>query len=220
MRWAVLAVGMVAAALPDVARAAECAMPGHGGVPQVRLVATEVAPVRRHDRSKGELSALNPALRQGQSEAGLTSSRAGYDIRPQVWVRPLDGHTTCIAVKSVEVDWRIALLTIDIASDYPEGSCAYQAIKDHENQHVAITRAAFARAAVELRRRLDDAMRAFDRPVVLPVPSAEAAQAVAVRLQRVVVAVADRYQEDSRRANATIDTPASYARVHARCRDW
>lgn len=218
MRWFLAAV--MAAALPVAAGAAECSMPGHGGMPQVRVVASMVAPVRRHDRSKGELSAANPALRQGQSEAGLTSSRAGYDILPQVWVRALDADTTCVAVQSVEVDWRIAMLIIDIASDYPEGSCPYQAIKDHENQHVAITRAVFARAAVELRRRMDDAVRQFDRPVVVAAPAGAAAQAVAARLQRVVLAVADAYQEDARRANATIDTPASYARVQARCHDW
>lgn len=219
MRWLVAA--MMALAMPGAAGAAECSMPGHEGwVPQVRLVTSIAPPVRRHDRSKGQLAAAAPTLNRGRGEAGLTSSRAGYEVRPEVWVRQLDGGSSCVVLRSVEVDWRIAVLVIDIASDYPEGSCAYLATRDHENQHVMLTSEAFDRAAVELRRRLDEAVRAYDRPVVVAAPSAGAAQAVAEQLQGVVQAVVEDYERDSRRANATIDTPASYAAVHARCRDW
>jgi hypothetical protein len=220
MRWAAVLAVVMAAAMPATAAAAECRIPGHEGPPQLQVMATIAPAVQRHDRSKGELSAGNPALRQGQSEAGLTSAQTGYQVRPQIWYLPLGERTTCVVLQSVEVDWRISMLTIDIASNYPEGSCAYQAIKDHENQHVSLTRGAFERAAAELRLRLADAVRAYDRPVVMAVPAADAARAVAAQLETVVAAVAAAYERDVRQVNASIDTPASYARVQARCRDW
>lgn len=208
----------VSAASP--ALAAECRVPGHEAKPVVRLNATMAEPVYHHVLSKRELTSRNAALRVNQAELGLTTTESRLLIRPKVWFHQAGGGRSCVVLDSVEVDWAISSVRVDIAADYREGSCQYQVIRDHENEHVRLTRGAFEAAQPGLRGRLEQAVRELAATTTTAATAEAAAQETLDRLQARIVPAVQAYQREAKRLNADIDTPDSYARVQARCRVW
>jgi hypothetical protein len=209
----------LAALAPSAAFGAACTVPGHEAPPKVAVSSSVAEPVYRQALSRHDLSRQVHPQESRDNDLGRARSDTLLTVSPRVWTFGMGGGRHCVAVESVDVTWRIETVTVDIASEYRPGSCAYQAIKEHEDEHVRLTRGAFAEhlprlkaAAAELARDLGPAITTADGEA--------AAREVATRFTQTLQPVVDSYQREIGRRNAVIDTPESYAAVQRRCKQW
>lgn len=126
----------------------------------------------------------------------------------------------CIAVQSIEGEI-ITSPQIHIASNYPKGSCEYNAILEHEEKHVRVLRD-FAREykprfAAQLRRLAEKA--GADGP--MPRAQMKPAQA---RKHEIIAGGITSYGQTIMRLlqqrQFALDTSSEYARIHAQCDNW
>lgn len=205
------------AAAPDAARAAGCGVP----VPAFQVSSELPQPDYRHDLTRSQIGARSGYghVTSDRRHAGLTQTRTNFSIKPTLSFRRLADGSLCASLNQVEMSWRMVQFRVDIAAEYRRGSCPYEEILRHENQHVAIHQRAFAMAERSLRQELGEAARRFP-PFTLRGSTQQAASEVAARLMAQAKPILERYERDTQRENAAIDTPENYRRVSARCRDW
>lgn len=211
-----LALMMTAGAFGE-ARAAGCGAP----VPAFQVSSDLPPPDYRHALTRPQIGALGGRghMTNDRRHAGLTQSRTNFSIKPTLAFQRMADGSVCASLSKVEVIWRMVQLRVDVAAEYRRGSCPYEEILRHENQHVAIAQRAFAVADRSLRQELGETVRRFP-PFTLRVSTQQAANEVAARLMAQARPILERYERDTHRENAAIDTPESYRQVSGRCRDW
>lgn len=205
-------------AAPVAAWAAACP----AGSPGALRFNTELPPPDyRHSMTRPQIGALSGRghMSNDRSHAGLTQTQTSFTLKPTMQFQPLGNGTVCASIRDVEVSWRMVKFIVDIAAEYRRGSCPYNEIVRHENQHVEIAQRAFVLAEREFRRQLAEAVRHQPAYAVRGTPQ-QAANETATRLMAVAKPILEKYDQDTRRQNAAIDTPESYRAVSARCRDW
>lgn len=209
---------MLLAMAPGTAFAAGCTgMPP----PALKLSSQPLAPDYRHELTRSQIGALSGHghMTSDRRHAGLTQTRTNFSVKPTLAFQRLADGSVCASISQVEADWRMVQLRVDVAAEYRRGSCPYEEILRHENLHVAIAQRAFAAADRSLRQELGEAVRRI-APFTVRGSSHQAASEVAARLMAQAKLILDKYERDTHRENAEIDTPESYRQVSARCRDW
>jgi len=98
-----------------------------------------------------------------------------------------------------------------ITDKYAPGTCAYQAILEHEMQHVDILRRGRVIYAERFKQRVIEAA------AMGPFPDMAAAQA---RISGMIDVVSDEMKRALGAANGSIDTAESYLANQARCPSW
>lgn len=216
LRLAALAMLALASA---PALAAPC--PDGKAAPELRMLTDLPRPDIRHALTRPQIGALggHGHMSSDRRHAGLTQTRTGFSVKPTLGFTRLANGAVCASLQQVEVTWRMSQFQVDVAADYRRGSCPYEEILRHENQHVAIAQRAFAEADYNLRRDLGDLARRTAPFVVRGTPH-QAAQELAARFMAAAQPALDKYRRDTARENAAIDTVESYRAVAARCRDW
>lgn len=216
-RLAALAAVLLVLPLPGWA----AACPGDGGVPDVRMATQLPRPDIRHALTRSQIGALSGHghLSSDRRHAGLTQTQTAFTVKPTLSFTRLDNGAVCASLKQVDVVWRMTQFQVDVAAEYRRGSCPYDEILRHENQHVAIAERAFIEAEHSLRRDLTD-MAGRTRPFIVGGSPQQAAAEMARRFLAAAQTALDKYRRDTERQNAAIDTPESYKAVSARCRDW
>lgn len=218
-RWRQVLLAVVLTALPLAARAQGCQ--GMAGAAEFRLNAQMPPPQYRHTQTRSQLSAVqgHGHMSSDRSHAGLTQTRTAFAVRPQIEYRTLPGGRLCARVRAVEAEWRMTVFTVDVAAEYAPGSCPYEQILRHENEHVTIHQRAFATAEREIRFRLAELARQTQAFVFTGSPK-QAAEQVAARFMAAAQPAIQGYERETARENGAIDTPTNYRAVSARCRDW
>jgi hypothetical protein len=148
---------------------------------------------------------------------GLTSSITSFDVGAETSVEKV-GNLFCTYVTSVDVNFGWNSLDVYVPIDFPQGSCEYRAILDHENQHVANLRATLREFAPRARARLEDVLSRAK-----PAPSRRQNGGGEVLLAPVRVQLNALLREfnalrDVR--DSQIDNPSNYAAVTALCKNW
>lgn len=210
-------LGLLLAA-PMGAAAATCP----AGAPGVLRVNTDLPqPDYRHSMTRPQIGALSGRghMTNDRSHAGLTQTQTSFTLKPTMQFQRLGNGTVCASIRDVDVSWRMVKFVVDIAAEYRRGSCPYTEIVRHENQHVEIAQRAFVAADRSLRQQLAEAVRRQPAFALRGTPQ-QAANETAARLMAVAKPILEKYDQDTRRQNAAIDTPESYRAVSARCRDW
>ena len=137
-----------------------------------------------HSRSKSEISALeNESSGHLRDAVGLTLVLAGT-VQTRIRDTETRNGASCTVVESVRI-LPMKEVTVYVAREYPVGSCNFEVIRRHEDEHVAIAR----RLVTEYRPRLLEAVKG-------------------VRLQEIVSAVQgviDELQRAMRDANRLLD---------------
>lgn len=208
--------------VPAVAAAQQCPPQGAPpGGPQLTLDGSMAETVYRNDRSRREISAIagNPLGSGVGSNTGLTLTRTELAISPRMTFYPVGPGRSCVVLGEVEARWRLTEVVVDIASEYRPGTCQYGVVKEHEDQHVAFNRAAFRDYLPQLRARLYQLTQSFQPFITTKAPD-QAGQEVVERLMKGVEPVAEAMRAELKRLNGSIDTPANYRAVSARCREW
>jgi len=111
----------------------------------IHFTSTPVKTVYSHDLATSQIEALwqsrykTPRMR----EPGLTMAEAGYELKTRYrYERSRHGNQEkyCVWAESVDIDFSFKRMDVYISSQYPAGSCEYNVILKHENQHVAINK--------------------------------------------------------------------------------
>ena len=123
-------------------------------------------------------------------------------------------------VKTLNVQFKINRMDVYVSSQYPVGSCQYNAILAHENTHVSINQRLFRKYLGFLRSELARAALPTPGHPWTAASQDQAEAALDARIKPILKNVEARFAAEDRRENAKIDTPASYRRTSAKCKDW
>ncbi|MCC6914577.1 MAG: hypothetical protein IT566_12830 [Rhodospirillaceae bacterium] len=153
----------------------------------------------------------------GSRPVGLTLANTLYGVAGEVALAP-QGSGFCVHLTSVKIDFGWDSMDVYVPAEFPEGSCEYRAVRDHENQHVSIFRTSLAEFAPRARARIE-AVLARAKP--FPVRSEKAAAQTALApVNAELAALQKEFNALHGARNARIDTPSNYAAVTALCKNW
>jgi hypothetical protein len=178
-------------------------------------------PVHSHRLS---LAGIASMVRSGDDPAdgrnrtvGLTTLKAMSSLEgASTLVKRGDGF--CVYLTSVQVDFGWEDMQVYVPSDYREGSCEYRAVLDHENEHVAIIRAALKEFAPRARARIESAL-AQTKPILVRGQNGSTEQALAPLHVQLSTLLKD-FDALHAARSARIDHPSNYAAVTAMCKNW
>lgn len=211
----------LAALFAAPAIAAECPPKGMASGPvEVRLDTAIAEPAWRNDRSRRQLSELagQDSGLKGFQHSGLTQSRTELRMTPSYRVVSYPNGRICVMLTGVQAVWRVTDLTVDIAREYPPGTCQHRVVHEHESEHVTIARAVYRAWVPKVEARLKEAARGIE-PALVRDSEAEA-QRMTARLMKSVQSELDAYQADLKARQAVIDTPGNYRAESAKCPSW
>ncbi len=175
-------------------------------------------PRLHHDLSIAELDRRVPhGPRQrvlGLADGGL---EFGWSARFE-WQRRGAGY--CFWVRHTELAIRHPSPDIYVAREFRRSSCAYKAILAHERQHMSISRELINRYLPRLRWVLTSLrIPTGERPIF--VASAEVAKAeIRALMKELADPLFREMVEALRKAQAKLDSPASYRRLRKKCKRW
>lgn len=184
-------------------------------LPSLRLERLEVPASLSSKYTYRTLNNLGASvLRPGHQVLGLTRARieVRYDLRV---VRRLDpgGRFEC-ASPQILISYGYGEMMMYVASEFPEGSCGYRAVAEHERRHVQryVEHVAQIEAEVteSLRQRFQG-IRAWRRP------AGETQAELARELNDRWLPYVRRLMLQVEASQAEIDTPEEYARVTTSC---
>ena len=128
------------------------------------------------------------------------------------------GRSYCVNLNKVDATFGWDRMEVYVASEFRPGECAYNAVLDHENQHVAINQAALQEFAPQIRALLEKIL-AEQRPLMVSNPQGGADAALQAVHQRISAAL-DQFQKTLAERNGAIDTDSNYDAIAALCPDW
>lgn len=192
--------------------------------PSIELV-ERFGPVRyNNSRSRRELEQLRRSARSesvaggGWFTVGLT--RRGLKRLMEIRVAGLpDGRGSfCTVLASARLTLSYDSIDVFIARRYRPGTCEYESVLDHENDHVANFTSTLYRFLPKIRRQLE--IEATRLPGILSISP----QAAAEQLQRDLMRrLEGQFREMNRQMNAAdarLDSPRSYRANQLRCDNW
>ena len=149
---------------------------------------------------------------------GLTLAQIG--IRPSATfvIRTLRSGRICAFPQSITVEIGYPEFTIWVDRRYRRGTCEYQAILDHEQDHIRIYREQLRLFIDGFRQKIASVIRQ-QRPAFAT--SADiAVDQVKNQLFGRILPLRGELQRIADQANSAIDTAASYQAIQDLCRNW
>lgn len=177
--------------------------------PVIRAAAR--AEIERRAGAASGSPVLPAAITRGVTLTQL-EARAEYTLAEMTF----SDRRKCVALRSIEARLGYTDLTVLIDRRYRQGGCEYNAVLDHEMQHVRINKDAVRGAEDAFRRELDKVAARWEGRWVSP----GEAKRIDSDLSALVSDTLGRVRTEAKRRNARLDTPASYAAVQKRCTDW
>ncbi|MBI5245769.1 MAG: hypothetical protein HY923_01200 [Elusimicrobia bacterium] len=175
--------------------------------------------VLRRDMTLAALARETTNTGPGRSQ-GLTvvESRLSYGSKTSSLTQ---NGRLCVWMEEVLVDLTPASVEIIVPSEYPEGSCEYDAILLHEREHERVYQERVAAAVAEIRDALVTAkwLPARGNPLEAA-DQASAEAALNAKIRKVVDPAYANYKEQLGAAQAELDQPALYQWVSKRCSAW
>ena len=182
------------------------------------------APAPTYNRSLNVNGIRNLFLTRGQSNGGphsralgitaietMLSLRASSRLIPQQ-----NGY--CVYLTSVDADFGWQKQQVFIASELKQGGCGYNAVLDHENQHVAINRETVGQYAPLIRARIEESLRGL-KPVFTQ-NTGSVTDAILDGVKNQAGVVMDQFGSTMAQRHGVIDTASNYSATSALCSDW
>jgi hypothetical protein len=208
-------------AVPGEARAAVCALP-------------DVVPTAWLNEKRGEIRfsngysgrQLEDKRRKGGGAAapgpdwhpvGLMGRDLKWELKVEVTGERRGGRY-CVGLKSAEMTIGYDRIDVYVDRRYRPGTCQYDVILDHENQHVRNFQSTLAGYIPTLRQRLE--VEAAEAQAVVAGSMNSGAKHFVRHLTRRLTPVIERMQRDMADADRRLDTPESYRATQARCDGW
>lgn len=190
----------------------------------VHVVSNNLRPTYYHNMTTAQIEQMrnlqfhnklmhNPGVTMAENELKIDYQIAGEEHSRR------DGVYAW--AESIDVQFSYSRMDVYVSSQYPETSCAYKVILDHENQHVAINRKALAKYKVLIERALKTSRAIPTKAHPLSAVSIQNARAIiSARINAVVDPIVKRFKVEVTRENGKIDTMKNYRRTQAKCKDW
>lgn len=189
-------------------------------LPMDRKGSVQVARVR-HDLSAAQLTRLKYGEAMPRDKVLLGYTRGSPQEPAVSYVGRGSSVPSTNLVCYWTGDWGVAIslpVEVFIAREYVVGSCAYQALLDHEMEHVSAFQAVLDKSLGEMLARLSTSSIPRTRTTSYLVLDEHAGK---TRVDEIVSAVIRpayrRYLELLAEADGPIDTPENLARTRARC---
>lgn len=149
---------------------------------------------------------------------GLTMTELGVRFETRFFVHKPQGGGYCVALAEAEVTVGFSALRVYISSNYAEGSCEFDAIMAHEQEHVQANREVIEdykarfRALLRLMRR--------GKKVIFVHRKTATRSAYILHLRHQFEPLVAEMKAALARRNSGIDTKENYQRVLAQCDNW
>lgn len=149
---------------------------------------------------------------------GLTYAEISVRLGAATVARPRERSGYCVYLEEVEAQFGFDRFDVYVGREYPRGSCEFNTILDHENEHVAIYKDIIREYGGRMRTAIERELRNLG-PVFAPSAQTGGQRAIAQLQERLQPAI-DGFQAESRRRNGRIDTQANYGALQDLCLDW
>ena len=204
------------------AAAAEQACPPYAQAVKVRFKKLTPDPTYNHRLNVAGIR--NLFLTRGQSISGAHERALGVTYSEIVFF--LEGNTKivprgrgyCVYLETVGAEFGWRKMEIHIANEYRRGTCEYNAVLDHENQHVSIIRKALSGYAPRVRAELEREL-SRQRPIYTRNPQTAADRAMEDLYGR-MRGVVDRFQRSQSSRHGAIDSSRNYGAIADLCPNW
>ena len=202
--------------------AAERACPPYSRAVTVRFKTLTPPPVYNHRLNIAGIR--NLFLTRGQAVAatheralGVTYSEIVFYIAGNTTIVPR-GAGYCVYLETVDAEFGWKRTEVHIASEFPRGTCEYNAVLDHENQHLSIIKSAVSESAPRVRAELERELRR-QPPIFTRNPQTAADRAVEDLYGRMQGVVA-RFQQAQAGRHGVIDSSRNYGAIADLCPNW
>ena len=228
--FAALLILALLLAAPAPAWGDECQIRAPAKEPEVTFaLQTGPAATWHYDKTRDQIRALRAnsgakvaAVGPSWQSIGLTLATFVLAVDVRVVATPIKppkaGSTPteyCTRLIVADVKFGTARMDAYVTRDYRRGTCTHRVVRDHEERHVAIYRAAVERFAPLVERRLRAAARE------LPLVRAANAKAGAERLRKILhddlSKIFDAMGREMEKENRALDTPEAYANERKLC---
>lgn len=179
------------------------------------IVRASEMPLRfSNDRSISQLTAEAPPYDRAARVLGKTYATlvAQFDVTTHYMALPTQPSTTCLR-PSVDVALVLNDFRVTVAREFAPGTCAYNAVREHELRHVAVNRAVLPHAAEVIRKEIE---REYGGRLYFGDPDRIAAD-LQTALSRHWLPRAQSLIELGLQAHEQIDTPQEQARISRVC---
>lgn len=217
----VCAAAAALAAWTKPALAADCRLPGVAATTDLKEIR---GAIRFSNGYSG--SQLEAKRRRGGAAAapgpewhpvGLMGRDLKWEFRAQVQGERR-GNRYCVGLKHAEMTIGYDRIDVYVDRRYRPGSCQYQVILEHENQHVSNFRNILGTYLPVIRRRLAD--EAAAAPAISAGTMSAGARHFVNLLRDRLTPLIEQMQAEMAAADARLDTADSYRATQARCDGW
>lgn len=221
LRYHLLAISLAALwflAAPNGAAAAGCEAPADAADFDVEVNIDVGEPTIHNRLSKAQLGTSNihgkRAQILGTAQTGLELSWSiNYQIRE--W-----RNVYCFWVANAEVKVSYQTLDVNIAAEYEPGSCQYEAVLDHEYEHVKVAQNIMAPYGQQIEQALTSlSIPTSHLPSLANSPEIAREEVEAV-FRSVLTPVRDQMGQLLTERQGEVDTIENYRRTWRRCRKW
>lgn len=189
------------------------------GPPEVIFSHNSPVPVYNTRLSQREIEALAFRTMPSHQVIGLTATTWNYRIESAFFIQPRQSPGQfCVYLTRLKMDVGYNDTTVYIANKYRPGSCQYQAIREHENEHLRIFEEMLLEYLPTIRRSIQAAAEIIG-PVWTTRPN-EAKRMIGQRIRYRLDSHVDKLERETSKTQAAIDTPENYRRVQANCPSW
>jgi len=171
----------------------------------------------RHDLSRAQLSTFAGRKWSSAVPEGFTDTSYEHRLSASIQSRTFRGKG-CHYLRAVTLNFNVRPIKVYIAREHRPGSCPYKVVRDHEDEHVDIFRAALDQFLPLVEAKLEDTAWAM-RPSSARSGKRAINQFLA-KLQGAIDPILSRMEHQMRQGHAEIDTPRSYRLLSAQCENW
>lgn len=222
----------LALAAPMTATANECSRRGPFKAPDVAFSLQPATVNWHHDKTRDQIRILRARSGGKVAAAGpnwqsigltLATTVLAVDVRVDaVPLRRANSGTQefCARLIAAEVKFGSSRLDAYVTREYRQGSCPFRVVRDHEEKHIAIHRAAIDRYGPLIERRLREAVPTL--PMVRVSDPKQGAERLRKMLHDDLSRIFDAMRREVERENAALDTAEAYANERRLCPkgDW
>lgn len=187
-----------------------------------QLGGRSLKPTYHHEMNTQQIESMGhiKAPSRASQEPGLTLFEYEISSQYEMQERVRANGPLKVWAKSVLVNFSVTRLDVYVSSQYPVGSCQYQAVLGHENTHVSINERVFRKYRQLLARELRRIAVPTQVHPLAVTTEAEGEAFLDGKIKPVLARFEKDFAGEVKRENAKIDTPASYARVQRKCGNW
>ena len=185
-----------------------------GSMPAYRL---------RHELPIPEIRELE--REKGYDNADRTLGFTSYETKNEVslgirFLKSSDEEIGCAWLSELTTAFSVTLVDVFVPSEYRPGTCPYEQIKIHEEQHVQILRETHSEFLEGLKQMLERGSFHDSSSPITADSTAAAKAEISSEIERAINDFLKDFSDTLAARQRAIDTPENYAFIHSKCTEW